>query len=158
MVRKPIADYFEEDNLFCHGQTYANHPIGCAAGLAAVEEYQRLGLVARAKKMGEYLGKRLGELQDSHPSVGEVRGKGLFWGIEPVRNRETKEPFATRKQRFEPTMLGKMAGEALKKGVYFMTVLNTMIFAPPLIVTEEEIDEGIAVVDEVLKLADAECT
>ena len=158
MVRKPIADYFEEDNLFCHGQTYANHPIGCAAGLAAVEEYQRLGLVARAKRMGEYLGKRLGELQDSHPSVGEVRGKGLFWGIEPVRNRETKEPFATRRQRFEPTMLGTMAGEALKKGVYFMTVLNTMIFAPPLIVTEEEIDEGVAAVDEVLRLADAECT
>jgi taurine--2-oxoglutarate transaminase len=158
MVRKPIADYFEEDNLFCHGQTYANHPIGCAAGLAAVEEYQRLSLVARAKKMGEYLGKRLSELQDSHLSVGEVRGKGLFWGIEPVKNRETKEPFATRKQRFEPTMLGRMAGEALTKGVYFMTVLNTMIFAPPLIVTEEEIDEGINVVDEVLKLADAECT
>jgi taurine--2-oxoglutarate transaminase len=158
MVRKPIADYFEEDNLFCHGQTYANHPIGCAAGLAAVEEYQRLGLVARARKMGEYLGKRLGELQDSHPSVGEVRGKGLFWGIEPVKNRETKEPFATRRQRFEPTVLGKMAGEALGKGVYIMTVLNTMIVAPPLIVTEKEIDEGIGVIDEVLKIADAECT
>jgi taurine--2-oxoglutarate transaminase len=90
--------------------------------------------------------------------VGEVRGKGLFWGIEPVRNRETKEPFATRKQRFEPTMLGRMAGEAFKKGVYFFTIINTMIFAPPLIVTEAEIDEGVAVVDEVLKLADAECT
>ena len=158
MVRKPIADYFEDDNLFCHGQTYANHPIGCAAGLAAVEEYQRLDLVPRAKKMGEYLGKRLGELQDSHPSVGEVRGKGLFWGIEPVKNRETKEPFATRKQRFEPTMLGRMAVEALKRGVYFFTITNTMIFAPPLIVTEDEIDEGLAVVDEVLRLADAECT
>ncbi|MDP6458204.1 MAG: aminotransferase class III-fold pyridoxal phosphate-dependent enzyme [Candidatus Bathyarchaeota archaeon] len=157
MVRKPIADYFEDDNLFCHGQTYANHPIGCAAGLAAVEEYQRLDLVSRTKKMGRYLGKRLGELQDSHPSVGEVRGKGLFWGIEPVKNRETKEPFATRKQRFEPTMLGKMAGEALKRGVYFFTILNTMIFSPPLIVTEEEIDEGVVVIDDVLKLADAEC-
>ncbi|MEE8354637.1 MAG: aspartate aminotransferase family protein, partial [Candidatus Bathyarchaeia archaeon] len=62
------------------------------------------------------------------------------------------------KQRFESTMLGTMAGEALKRGVYFFTVLNTMIFAPPLIVTEEEIDEGVSVVDEVLKLADAECT
>jgi len=158
MVRKPLADFFEDDNLFCHGQTYANHPIGCAAGLAAVEEYQRLGLVERAKKMGDVLGKRLNELKDDHPSVGDVRGKGLFWGIEPVKNRETKEPFATRRQRFEPTMLGKMAGEALKQGVYFMAVLNTMIFAPPLIVTEEEIDEGVAVVDKVLKLADAECT
>ena len=157
IVRKPIADFFEEDNLFCHGQTYANHPLGCAAGLAAIQEYERLGLVDRAKKMGEKLGKRLIELKDDHPSIGDVRGKGLFWGIEPVKNRETKEPFATRRQRFEPTVLGKMAGEAMGKGVYIMTVLNTMIVAPPLIVTEKEIDEGIGVIDEVLKIADAEC-
>jgi taurine--2-oxoglutarate transaminase len=158
IVRKPIADFFEGDNLFCHGQTYANHPLGCAAGLAAIQEYERLDLVARAKKMGEILGKRLVELKDDHPSVGDVRGKGLFWGIEPVRNRETKEPFATRRQRFEPTVLGRMAGEAMGRGVYVMTVLNTMIVAPPLVVTEEEIDEGVGVIDEVLKIADAECS
>jgi taurine--2-oxoglutarate transaminase len=50
-----------------------------------------------------------------------------------------------------------MAGEALGKGVYFMTVLNTMIVAPPLIVTEKEIDEGVRVIDEVLKIADSKC-
>ena len=157
IVRKPIADFSEEDNLFCHGQTYANHPLGCAAGLAAIEEYERLDLISRARKMGEVLRKRLTELKDDHPSVGDVRGKGLFWGIEPVRNRKTKEPFATRRQRFEPTVLGRMAGEALGRGVYIMTVLNTMIVAPPLVVTEEEIDEGVGVMDEVLKIADAEC-
>ncbi len=157
IVRKPISDFFEGDNLFCHGQTYANHPLPCAAGLAAIEEYERLGLVGRAKKMGEFLGKRLMELADDHPSVGDIRGKGLFWGVEPVRNRETKEPFATRRQRFESTVLGKMASEALSRGVYFMAILNTVIIAPPLIVSEEEIDEGIGVLDEVLKIADAEC-
>ena len=158
VVRKPIADHFEGDNLFCHGQTYANHPLGCAAALAAIEEYQRLDLINRAKKMGKVLGKRLVELKDDHPSVGDVRGKGLFWGIEPVKNRETKEPFATRRQRFQPTTVSKMASEALARGVYVMAVLNTMVIAPPLIVTEEEIDEGIGVIDEVLKIADAECT
>ncbi|MGD2200450.1 MAG: aminotransferase class III-fold pyridoxal phosphate-dependent enzyme [Candidatus Bathyarchaeota archaeon] len=158
VVREPIAEFFEGDNLFCHGQTYANHPLGCAAALAAVEEYQRLGLVEKSRERGEYLGKRLKELKEEHPSVGDVRGKGLFWGIEPVKDRETKEPFATRRQRFEPTMLGKMAGEALKKGVYVMTVLNTMIVAPPLIITEDEIDEGVAVIDEVLELADEEAS
>ena len=157
IVRRPIADFFEEDNLFCHGQTYANHPLGCAAGLAAIWEYERLGLVDRAKRMGENLGNRLIELKDDHPSVGDIRGKGLFWGIEPVKNRETREPFATRRQRFEPTVLGRMAAEALGRGVYIMTVLNTMIVAPPLIVTEEEIDEGVGVIDEVLKIADSEC-
>ncbi len=157
VVRKPIADFFEEDNLFCHGQTYANHPLGCAAGLAAIQEYERLGLIKRAKKMGEILGKRLMELKDDHPSVGDVRGKGLFWGIEPVKDRDTREPFVTRRQRFEPTILSRMAGEALGRGVYVMTVLNTMIVAPPLVVTEEEMDEGVGVIDEVLKIADAEC-
>ncbi len=158
MVRKPIADYFEEDNLFCHGQTYANHPIGCAAGLASIAEYERQGLIPRAKKIGKYLEKRLIELKDKHPCIGDIRGKGLFWGLEPVKNQKNKKPFATRKQRFEPTILGKMALDALNKGVYFMTIINTMIFAPPLIVTEEEIDEGITVIDEVLKIADAHCT
>ncbi|MGD2142521.1 MAG: aminotransferase class III-fold pyridoxal phosphate-dependent enzyme [Candidatus Bathyarchaeota archaeon] len=157
-VRKPIAEFFEGDNLFCHGQTYANHPLGCAAALAAIEEYERLNLVENARETGNYLGKRLRELEDVHPSVGDIRGKGMFWGIEPVRNRETKEPFATRRQRFELTMLGKMATEALRKGVYVMTVLNTMIVAPPLIATEEEIDEGIHVIDDILKLADSDVT
>ncbi len=157
IVRKPISDFFEGDNLFCHGQTYANHPLPCAAGLAAVEEYERLGLVGQAKKMGEIMGRRLMELADDHLSVGDVRGKGLFWGVEPVRNRKTKEPFATRRQRFESTVLGKMASEALNRGVYVMAILNTMIIAPPLIVSEEEIDEGVGVLDEVLKIADAEC-
>ena len=156
IVRKPISDFFEGENLFCHGQTYANHPLACAAGLAAVEEYERLGLVGRAKKMGEILGRRLMELADDHPSVGDVRGKGLFWGVEPVRNRETKEPFATRRQRFESTVLSKMASEALNRGVYVMAILNAMIIAPPLIVSEEEIDEGVGVLDGVLKIADAE--
>ena len=158
VVRKPIADFFEEDNLFCHGQTYANHPLSCSAGVATIEEYQRLELIPRAKKMGKYLEKRLKELKDDHVSVGDVRGKGLFWGIEPVKNRETKEPFATRRQRFQPTTIGKMAGEALNKGVYVMAVLNTMIVAPPLVITEEEIDEGVQVISEVLKIADSETT
>ncbi|MFQ6053498.1 MAG: aspartate aminotransferase family protein, partial [Candidatus Bathyarchaeia archaeon] len=156
IVRKQIADFFDGDNLFCHGHTYANHPLCCAVGLAALEEYRRLDLIGRARRMGERLGRRLTELKEAHVSVGDVRGKGLFWGIEPVKNRETKEPFATRRQRFEPTVLSRMASEALRRGVYLMTVLNTMIIAPPLIVTEEQLDEGVGVVDEVLKIADAE--
>jgi taurine--2-oxoglutarate transaminase len=157
IVNKRIADFFE-DNLFCHGHTYANHPLCCAAGLAAVEEYQRFDLISRAKRLGETLGKRLKELQEEHVSVGNVRGKGLFWGIEPVRNRETKTPFATRRQRFEPTMLTRMASAAIDKGVYVMTLLNTMFIAPPLTVTEDQIEEGLETVDDVLRIADAECS
>lgn len=156
IVRKKIADFFDEDNLFCHGQTYANHPYSCAAGVAAIQEYKDRNLIDYAAKMGKILGKRLTELQDTHPSVGEVRGKGLFWGIEPVKNRETREPFVTRAQKFQPSVIGKMASEAMKKGVYIYANINTIVITPPLIITEEQIDEGVNVLDEVLKISDAE--
>jgi taurine--2-oxoglutarate transaminase len=156
IVRKKIAEFFDGDNLFCHGQTYASHPMGCAAALEAINEYQRLNLVENSKKMGEYLGKRLEELREKHPSIGDIRGKGLFWGIEPVKNRESKEPFATRRNRFEPTLITKMASEALSKGVYIMAVLNTMVISPPLIISQEEIDVGLEIIDQVLKKTDAE--
>jgi taurine--2-oxoglutarate transaminase len=156
IVRKDIADFFEGDNLFCHGQTYANHPYCCAAGLATIEEYQRLNVPERARKLEGVLGGRLEDLKTDHPSVGDVRGKGLFWGVELVKDRETKEPFVTRDQKFEPTILGKVGAEAMDKGVYIYTSLNTMIISPPLIITEEEIEQGVAVIDEVLEIADAE--
>jgi len=156
VISEEISRFFEGDNLFCHGQTYANHPFSCAAGLAAIEEYEERDLVGNARRMGEYLGDRLEELGEEHPSVGDVRGKGLFWGIEPVRDRETKESFATRDQKFQTTLLGEMAAEAMKRGVYVMTVINTMIVAPPLIIDEEGIDEGVEAIDGVLEMADEE--
>ncbi|MFP3952078.1 MAG: aspartate aminotransferase family protein [Candidatus Bathyarchaeia archaeon] len=156
VISEDISQFFEGDNLFCHGQTYANHPLGCAAGLAAIEEYQERGLIDNARRRGEYLGARLEELAEEHPSVGDVRGKGLFWGIEPVKNRETREPFATRRQRFQPTLLGEMAQHTMRNGVYLMTVLNTMIVAPPLIIDEGGIDRGVEAIDGALKLADVE--
>ncbi len=156
IVRKKIADFFDEDNLFCHGQTYANHPYSCAAGVAAIQEYKDRNLIERAAKMGEVLGKRLIELQETHPSIGEVRGKGLFWGIEVVKNRETKEPFVTRATKFQANLIGRIASEAMKKGVYLYANINTIVLTPPLIITEEQIDEGVNVLDEVLKISDSE--
>jgi taurine--2-oxoglutarate transaminase len=112
--------------------------------------------VENAAKMGRYMEKRLNELMESHKSIGEVRGKGLFWGVELVKDRETKEPFATRKEKFLPTIQKKMSAAAMEKGVYLVNIINHFIVAPPLIVTEAEIDEGIAVLDEVLAIADRE--
>ncbi|MFQ6053540.1 MAG: aminotransferase class III-fold pyridoxal phosphate-dependent enzyme, partial [Candidatus Bathyarchaeia archaeon] len=103
------------------------------------------------------LSRRLRDLQEEHISVGDVRGKGLFWGVELVKNRETKEPFVTRAQKFLPNMLKRISAAAMDRGVYIVNVINTLIIAPPLIVDEEEIDEGAEVLDEVLKIADAEC-
>jgi len=157
ITSQAIADHFDQPgNLFSHGQTYAMHPMGCAAALASIKEYEDRKIVENAAKMGKVMEKRLNELMESHKSIGEVRGKGLFWGVELVKDRETKEPFATREEKFLPTVLKKMSAAAMEKGVYLVNIINHFIVAPPLIVTEAEIDEGIAVLDEVLAIADRE--
>ena len=157
ITTKKIADYFDEpENLFSHGQTYAMHPLACAPGIAAINEYKTKKIVENAAKMGKVMGKRLEELKDAHKSIGDVRGKGLFWGVELVKNRETKKPFAERKDKFKPTMLKKISAELMKKGVYLVNVINTFLVAPPLIVTEQEINDAVDVFDEALKMADKE--
>ena len=157
ITRQAIADHFDQPgNLFSHGQTYAMHPMGGAVAIASIKEYEKHNIVENAAKMGMYMEKRLNELAESHKSIGEVRGKGLFWGVELVKDRETKEPFATRKEKFLPTIQKKMSAAAMEKGVYLVNIINHFIVAPPLIVTEAEIDEGIAVLDEVLAIADRE--
>jgi len=158
IARKKIADFFDEEgNLFCHGHTYSNHPLCCAVALAAIQEYKDKNLVENACRMGDVLGRMLNELKDEHVSIGDVRGKGLFWGIELVKNRETKEPFVSRSEKFLPNTLKRISAAAMEKAVYVVNALNILIIAPPLIVKEEQIDEGVQVLDEVLKIADAEC-
>ena len=159
IASKKIADFFDEEgNLFCHGATYANHPLCCSVALAAIQEYKDKDLIENARLMGEVLGKGLNDLKDEHVSIGDVRGKGLFWGVELVKNRETKEPFATRKEKFIPTMLKRVSAATMKKNVYITNVINTLIVAPPLIVNEEQIEAGLQVLGDALKIADVECT
>jgi taurine--2-oxoglutarate transaminase len=157
ITTREIAEYFDQPgNLFSHGQTYAMHPLGCAAALAAIEEYKKKNLVENAAKIGNILGRKLEELKEDHKSVGDVRGKGLFWGVELVKDRETKEPFVRRKDKFDPNVLKMISGEAMKRNVYIVNVINTLIVAPPLIVSEEEIEEGVQVLGEALEVADKE--
>ena len=158
IVRKNIAEFFDQEgNLFCHGHTYAMHPLCCAVAFAAIQEYIDKNLIENASKMGAVLGKRLNELKEDHASVGDVRGKGLFWGVELVKNRKTKEPFVTRREKFQPNTLKKISVAAMERGVYIVNVINTLIIAPPLIVKEEQIDKGIQVLDKAIEIADKEC-
>jgi taurine--2-oxoglutarate transaminase len=79
IVSDEVAAHFE-DVPFAHGHTFSGHPVACAAGLAAIETYEADRLIERARDTGKYLERRLNELADSHPSLGDVRGLGLFWG------------------------------------------------------------------------------
>ncbi len=158
VVSREIADFFEEDQMFCHGHTYAGHPLPCSAGVAAIEEYGRRGLIEQSRENGRYLLGQLRELEERHPSVGEVRGLGLFCGVELVKNPDTGEPFGTRydKLRRQPNMIARVSDRCRERGAHLIGMINHLILAPPLIITREEIDRGIDILDEALELADRE--
>ncbi|HMK82795.1 MAG TPA: aspartate aminotransferase family protein [Candidatus Bathyarchaeia archaeon] len=154
---RKIAEYFE-DHYFAHGHTYEAHPLTLAPGIAAIQEYKRLGLIERSREMGKYLGSRLKSLEKSHPSIGEVRGIGLFWAVELVRDAESKEPFNTREDKLagKPLTVDRLASECMKNGVYLQSWISHLIVAPPLIVTKEEIDQGVNAINKALEIADHE--
>jgi taurine--2-oxoglutarate transaminase len=157
-VRKQIGDAFKE-KFFSHGATYAGHALACSAALAVIPIYQTDNLIENSAKMGAYLLEKAKELADKHPSVGDVRGLGLFVGIELVKNKKTREPIMTLDAKIKPGANPKLA-VAKKLGELGMMAMaanpgNVIAMAPALIVTKDEIDEGLAMMDEALKEADA---
>jgi taurine--2-oxoglutarate transaminase len=158
IVRKHIGDFFK-DHFFSHGATYAGHALGCAAALAVIPIYATDGLIENSRVLGEYLLEKARELQDKHPSIGDVRGLGLFVGLELVKNRETREPMlgVDAKIRREPNAKTALAQRLAELGMMAVTAnpSNVVALAPPLIVTRDEIDEGIAIMDKALEVTDA---
>jgi len=152
-----IADYFN-DHYFALGHTYEAHPLTLAPAIAAINEFRRLNLIERSREMGKYMQQHLLELKDRHKCIGDVRGLGLFWAIELVKNRETKQPFNSKEDKVGgvPLMVDKVAMEMMKNGVFIQAWISHFVIAPPLIITKEEIDVGIKALDAALAIADAE--
>jgi taurine---2-oxoglutarate transaminase len=150
-----IADYFE-DHYFAHGHTYEAHPITLGPAVATIREMQRLKLVERSAEMGEYLGARLAELAAKHPSVGDVRGLGLFWAVELVKNRASKKPLNTKEDKIsgKPLVVDRVAAEMMKAGVAINPWISHFVIAPPLIIEKSEIDFAVAAFDSALSIAD----
>jgi len=151
-----VHDAFR-DTYFPHGHTYEAHPLTLAPAVAAIEEYRRLDLLQKSRKDGEYLLARLKEVQEKHRSVGEVRGLGLFAAVELVKNRSTREPFNTEDDKMagRPLVVEQVTGAMMREGVFCIGWVSHLIIAPPLIVTREELDHGLEVLDRALTLADA---
>jgi taurine---2-oxoglutarate transaminase len=152
-----VASYFDE-HFFSHGHTYEAHPLTLAPAIASINEMKRLKLNERATQMGTYLGQKLSALKPKHPSIGDVRGIGMFWAVELVKNRETKMPFNTGADKIagKPLLVDKVAARAMSNGVYIQAWMSHFVIAPPLIISKEEIDRGVSALDEALSLADAE--
>jgi taurine--2-oxoglutarate transaminase len=153
-IREPIAAWVR-DKMFAGGLTYSGHPLACAAAVASIEAFREEGIVEQSAANGEIFREKLDELAAKHPSIGEVRGLGTFWGLELVKNRETREmlvPFNGSGEAAAP--VARMAKAALERGLYLMTHWNVVMVCPPLTITRDEIDEGIAILDDVLSIAD----
>jgi len=143
------------DTFFPGGLTYAGHPLACASAVASIEAFREEGVVENAAAMGDWFGEALGGLRERHPSIGDVRGKGCFWGIELVKSRETKEmlvPYNGSGEAAAP--VARLAKAALEQGLYLMTHWNVIMVVPPLTITREEAEEGVAILDEALSIAD----
>ena len=125
--------------------------------VATIEEMQRLKLVERAAELESYVRQKLEALKAKHPSVGDVRGLGLFFAVDLVKNRVTKQPFNTMRDKVEgkSTVVDQIAVKIMAQGVSIQSWISHFVIAPPLIVTKEELDLGIAALDEHLSIADA---
>lgn len=152
---KRISEFFDS-HPFPHGHTYEAHPVSLSAVPAAISEYRRLSLLEKAKRDGPYMKEKLTDLANRHPCIGDVRGMGLFWAIELVKNRKTKEPLNEPKDKFEgkPLAIDDLTSRLMAKGVYVMGWISHLVLAPPLIVARGEIDMAINTIDAELTLTD----
>ncbi|KAJ5819042.1 hypothetical protein N7474_004633 [Penicillium riverlandense] len=155
-----IADHIVQTmdkgtGAFRHGQTYQGHPISCAAALAVQRTIQEEGLLQNVRDMGSYLEERLRTRLEGHPYVGDIRGKGLFWGVEFVKDKGTKEPFDTE------TRLSFLIQEKGLQPEYAISLYGCtgtvdgvrgdhVVLAPPYNVSKEEIDTIVDVMARVL--------
>ncbi|MET8555840.1 aspartate aminotransferase family protein [Streptomyces sp. NPDC004959] len=150
-----IADTFAR-TPYPGGLTYSGHPLACAAAVATIGVMEEEGIVEGAERLGrEVVGPALRDLAERHPSVGEVRGLGMFWALELVRDRATREPLVPYNASGEAAApMAAFAAEAKKHGLWPFVNMNRTHVVPPLNVTEEELKEGFAALDAALRVAD----
>src|SRR5262249_19410485 len=149
-----IASYFD-DHFFAHGHTYEAHPLTLAPAIATIREMKRLGLVRRAREMGGYMRDKLEALKKDHPSIGDVRGLGLFWAVDLVKSRAGRQPLNTMQEKMEgkPLVVDQVASAMMKEGVALQAWISHLIIAPPLIIEKDDIDLAVAVMDKALAIA-----
>lgn len=152
IVSKPIAEYFNDHKMMC-GLTYSAHPMGCAAAVATLAEYQRLNVEENVAAQGAVLGQLLEDLQTKHACVGEVRYIGLFSAFELVKNKETRQPLVAFNEDPEGLM-NRIVGMLVSAGFWTYSHENMIIVAPPLIITETELRDAMAILDKVLDAVD----
>ena len=150
IVSEPIAKFFDDKYLYA-GLTYNGHALACAAALATIEVYVEDHLIENAAEVGKYLGEALEDIKTKHASVGDVRYIGLFSTIELVANQGTKEIFTQ-------SVMAEVGKVLRQNGLFTFIMANnmgSMVFVvPPLCISKEQLNEGLAIVEKALEVAD----
>lgn len=154
MVSDKIASQYDE-TMLALGLTYSAHPVSCAAALETLKIYEDDKLIENASAMGNYVDEQVELLKQKHVSIGDWRNTGLLGCIELVKNRTTKEPMAPFNAKpDEMLVMNQVAAKIKDLGMYTFVRWNYVFIAPPLIINKEQIDEGLAIISETLKIAD----
>lgn len=157
IVTDKIAAHYD-DHYMPLGLTYSAHTVSCAAANAVIKIYEEEQLVPRAGEMGNYLDDRMEEMKAKHESIGDWRNTGLLGCIEVVKNRKTKEPMAPfNATSSEMGVMNKVAASLREQGMFTFVRWNFIFVSPPLIVTKDQIDEGLEIISNALKFADEAC-
>ena len=155
VISQKIADTFK-DRVFPGGLTYSGHPLACAAAVASINIFKEEKIVEHARMLGkDVIGPALEKIKAKHPSVGDVRGLGVFWAIELVKNRETREPyvpFNASGPDAKPMM--DLIVACKERNLWPFTHFNRMHVVPPCNTPVEDVKAGLAIIDEVLDIAD----
>ncbi|MCM2577746.1 aspartate aminotransferase family protein [Streptomyces meridianus] len=154
---KIAADF--ETKPYPGGLTYSGHPLACASAVATINAMAEEGIVENAARIGEdVLGPGLRDLAERHPSVGEVRGMGVFWALDLVRNKETREPLVPYNAAGEANApMAEFAAACKKRGLWPFVNMNRTHVVPACTIGEAEAKDGLAALDAALAVADAHC-
>ena len=141
------------------GLTYSGHPLACASAVATINAMAEEGIVENAARIGEdVLGPGLREIAERHPSVGEVRGTGVFWALDLVKNRETREPLVPYNAAGEANApMAEFAAACKKRGLWPFVNMNRTHVVPACTISEAEAKDGLAALDAALGVADTHC-
>jgi len=155
IISPAIADVFSERS-YPGGLTYSGHVLGCAAAVASIMAMKEEGVIEHARSLGtEVIGPELRALQDRHPSIGDVRGLGVFWAIELVRDRATREMFVPYNAAGDAAApMNELVAACKARGLWPFTHFNRIHVVPPCTTSADDVRHGIAILDEVLELAD----
>ena len=154
MMSDEISSFFEEHNLPA-GLTYSAHPVCCAAALAVLDVYESENLITNAAEMGIYLETRIADLKEKHPSIGDFRNTGLLGCIELVKNQVTKEPVTPWNAKPDQMMITNRISSRIRElGMFTFVRWNYIFIAPPLIITKEQMDQGLEIISKAIEIAD----